>query len=385
MIQVADFVGSTTPLSAHPTSPVVVPPAHLQFPYLPARPAAPTLQAASSHTSYRRADDYGRTRDYNGMGEYTPNSDYDYQRMKDQKPRSLLSFDHILNQVSYRYDDGGQPRQAPPEDYPGSVIIPSPIILSSAGIPRGRGLTKEIPTMSPSTILPRNPIISMITLTMVKRKHLTQTGQSTTLSKAPQALHTAVKDHMRTQDTGRTTTQSQRTTTNLDMTAKKNLSLTAITDQTKIISQSARTMKMNMPKITPAVVDQEQVSQGTNLVVDTGKHGIQPRIPAALPPRMKIQMRASTTVPTTTMEVQPEAKKHQGQIMEVQQMAMAVTCKTMVDHTTTMSMLQVRRMFTRTQKTMVAQTTTILGIMGIPMKTMERGTKTAIEAPTMTP
>ena len=109
---------------------MVVPPAHLQFPYLPDLPAPPTLEAASSHTSYRRAEDYGRTRDYNGMGEYTPNSDYDYQRMKDQKPsRLLLSFDHILNQVSFRYDDGGYPRQAPPEDYPGSVIIPSPIIL----------------------------------------------------------------------------------------------------------------------------------------------------------------------------------------------------------------------------------------------------------------
>ena len=80
----ADFVGPTTPLSAHPTSPVVVPPAHLQFPYLQALP--PTLEAASSHTSYRRAEDY-RARDYNGIGEYTPNSDYDYNRMKAQKTR----------------------------------------------------------------------------------------------------------------------------------------------------------------------------------------------------------------------------------------------------------------------------------------------------------
>ena len=82
----ADFVGPTTPLSAHPTSPVVVPPAHLQFPFLPALPQEPTLEAASSHTSYRRAEDY-RARDYNGIGEYTPNSDYDYNRMKGQKTR----------------------------------------------------------------------------------------------------------------------------------------------------------------------------------------------------------------------------------------------------------------------------------------------------------
>ena len=253
----------------------------------------------------------------------------------------------------------------------------------SAGIPRARGLTTETPTMSPSTILPRNPTISMIALTMVKRKHLTQTGQSTTLSKAPQVLRTAVKGRTRSQDTRRTTTQSQRATTNLDMTAKKNQSLTVITDQTKITSQNARTMSMTMPKIIPAAVDQEQVSRGTNRVADTGKPGTQPRIPAAPAPRMETQMRASTTVPTTTMEVRPEAKKDQGPIMEVQQMATAVTCKTMVAHTTIMSMLQVRRMFTRTQKTMVA--TKILGIMVIPMKTMESGPIRTIEAPIMTP
>merc|ERR1719391_1018979 len=109
-------------------------------------------------------------------------------------------------------------------------------------------------------------------------------------------------------------------------------------------------MKMNIPTITPAV-DQEQVSQGINLQADTEKRGIQPRIPAALPPRMEIQLIASTTVLTTTMEALPEAKKHQGQTMEVQQMAMAVTCKTMVAHLTIMSMAQVRRMFTRTQTT----------------------------------
>ena len=225
----------------------------------------------------------------------------------------------------------------------------------------------------------------MITLTTMKRKHLTQKGQSTTPSKVPQALHMAVKDHMRTQATRRTTTQSQRTTTNLNMRAKKNLSLTAITGQTKIINQSVHMMKMNMPKITQAAVDQEQVSQGTHQAVDTGTHGIQPRIPAALPRRMEIQLGASTTVPTTIMEVQPEAKKRQGQIMEVRQTTTAVACKTMAAHMIIMSMAQVRRVFTRTHRNMPAQTTKIQGIIGIPMKTTEAGTKTTTEAPAMTP
>ena len=85
--QVADFVGPTTPLSAQPASPLVVPPDHLQFPYLPALPVTPTMETSASHTSYRRTDDYSRAREYNEMGEYTPNSDYDYQGMRNQKNR----------------------------------------------------------------------------------------------------------------------------------------------------------------------------------------------------------------------------------------------------------------------------------------------------------
>ena len=87
LLQVADFVGPTTPLSAQPASPLVVPPDHLQLPYLPALPVTPTLETSASHTSYRRTDDYSRAREYDKMGEYTPNSDYDYQGMRNQKNR----------------------------------------------------------------------------------------------------------------------------------------------------------------------------------------------------------------------------------------------------------------------------------------------------------
>ena len=248
--------------------------------------------------------------------------------------------------MSFRYDDGGYPRQAPPKDYPGSVVISLSVILSPPGIQR----SPEIPTMSQSTMRPRNPIIitiilipmmiSTIILITTKRNHLTQTGQATTQRK-DQALHMEVKDphHMKTQVTRRITTQRQKAVTILNMTAKKSLVRTATTDRRKITSPSVRTMKTTMHKNIPQV-GQEQVSRDTNRVAATTKPGIQRKTRAAgLSPRMEIQRKANTSAPITTMEVQPEAKKDLGQIMEGRQTTTAVRRRTTGAPTTTMSMV----------------------------------------------
>ena len=223
---------------------------------------------------------------------------------------------------------------------------------------------------------PRNPIIITIILIPMMISTIIlitiQTGQATTQRKDHQALHTEVKDphHMKTQVTRRITTQRQKAVTILNMTAKKSLVRTDTTDRRKITSPSVRTMKMTMHKIIPQV-GQEQVSRDTNRVAATTKPGIQRKT------RMEIQRKANTSAPITTMEVQPEAKKDLGQIMEGRQTTTAVRRRTTGAPTTTMSMVQVRRKATAGQTTKT--------IMGIPIKTMEAGRKAAIEAATMTP
>ena len=66
--------GPTTPLSAPVTTALIIPPNHLQFPFLPALASPPTLDTAPSHNSYTKAG---------GYGEYTPYSDYNYPGEQD--------------------------------------------------------------------------------------------------------------------------------------------------------------------------------------------------------------------------------------------------------------------------------------------------------------